>query len=227
MRIGCVPYLNAVPLIQGLRDVRFAPPRALTALFRDGELDVALLPAVEWSDVTAFQPVPGIAIAARGACDSVRVHLRRPLDEVRTVALDPHSLTSNDLARFVLRGRVIEFVESGPADAELTIGDPTLARPAENTLDLAAEWLAETRKPFVFALWLTHEPDRCGFLAEAKAAGLARLEAIAAEEAPRRGIDPERARIYLTERMHYDFGPDERAGLEDFRTWREWYRTGR
>lgn len=227
MRVGCVPYLNAVPLIQGLRDVRLAPPAELARLFHANELDVALLPIVEWFDYGSLQPVPGISIASRGACDSVRVHLRKPLADVRTVALDPHSRTSNELARFVLRHQVIDFVESGPADAELTIGDPTFSRPVENTIDLGEAWFDETHKPFVFALWLTRSPDRCGFLAEAKAAGLARLEAIAAEEAPRRGIDPERARVYLTERMRYDLGPAEMAGIKDFREWREWHWTGR
>lgn len=214
MRVGSVPYLNAVPLIQGLRGVRLAPPAELARLFHAGELDVALLPVVEAFDHPDLRIVPGIAIASRGACDSVRLHVRRT--PIRGFRPDPHSRTSNALARFLFPG--------DGDDAELTIGDPTFARPTENTIDLGEAWFERTGLPFVFAVWLTREPERCGFLAEAKAAGLARLETIAAEEAPRRGIDPERARIYLTERMRYDLGPDEQAGMERFR---RWYRSER
>jgi hypothetical protein len=44
IRIGSVPYLNAVPLTWGLeREIVFLPPSQLGLAIREGELDVALL----------------------------------------------------------------------------------------------------------------------------------------------------------------------------------------
>lgn len=224
IRFGCVPYLNAVPLIVGL-DARLAPPRELAVLHHSGERDVSLLPVVELFDHPELTHVPGIAIASRGAADSVRLFLKVPLDQVRTVALDPHSRTTNALVRVLFERkyrRDVSFSDDG--DAAVTIGDRTFGMSGES-LDLGQEWFDLTGKPFVFAVWMhrRNHPQAAEIrrrLEEAKRAGLSRLSAIAAEEAPRRGLSIERARDYLTRKIRYDLGEEELEGMELFRQWR-------
>ena len=65
LRIGCVPYLNAKPLIEGLEGLCLKPPADLVGLLVSGRLDVALLPSVEVL-LRNLDSVPGIAIASPG-----------------------------------------------------------------------------------------------------------------------------------------------------------------
>ncbi len=172
LRLGCVPFLNAKPLIAGLegrRDVRivFAPPSRLAGLLRRGWVDAALLPVVDCFREPGFRPVAGVGIVARGKAGSVRLLLRRPVREVRTLALDRNSHTSNALARVWLAGRhgVRPRVSTwDPArtpfgrlrtDAAVVIGDNAF-RPEMRgivSIDLAEAWRRWTGLPFVFAVW--------------------------------------------------------------------------
>ena len=224
IRYGCVPYLNAVPLIEGLQP-RLAPPRELAGMHHSGELDVSLLPVVELFDHPELTHVPDIAIASRGAADSVRLFLKVPLERVRTVGLDPHSRTTNALVRVLFARkyrRAVTFADDG--DAVVTIGDRTFGMTGES-LDLGQEWFDLTGKPFVFAVWMHRKGHAQASeihrrLTEAKRAGLQRLDSIAAEEAPRRGLSIERARDYLTRKIRYTLGAEELEGMELFRQWR-------
>ena len=48
LRIGCVPYLNARPLVRGIEEhVTFEVPALLADRFAGGDYDVALLPVFE------------------------------------------------------------------------------------------------------------------------------------------------------------------------------------
>ena len=84
LRVGAVSYLNAKPLYFGLADA--APevslsmdvPSRLADRLAAGELDVALIPSVEYlrGASLGYEIVPGIAIAARGAVRSVKLFSR-------------------------------------------------------------------------------------------------------------------------------------------------------
>jgi chorismate dehydratase len=231
LRIGCVPYLNAKPLLEGLDGVLLRPPADLVGELVSGRLDVALLPAVEVV-LRGLAHVPGIAIAARGRVDSVLLRHRVPVRDIRRVALDRNSRTSNLLCRILLEerhGLEPRYVVRDPSrrldwrgvDAVLTIGDTSFRREDAPALDLAEEWLAFTGKPFVFALW-AHRPGHPRVreigrvLRAARDRGLAAVGAVARREAAQLGISPAYARRYLTERIHFGLGPAERAGLRRF-----------
>src|SRR6188768_2319647 len=106
-RIGAVSYLNTRPLVfgfeQGLGAERvtlsYDVPSVLAARLDAGELDVALLPVIELARIPDLAIVPGIAIGSFGECRSVLLVARKPLDEIRSVALDPESRTSNALVQ--------------------------------------------------------------------------------------------------------------------------------
>jgi len=130
INIGGVRYLNARPLVYGLENVpgvrlRLEYPRELAPLLRTGEIDAALLPAIEYfrlaaegaerarahragaSDAGApragavFLALPLAAIGSRGAVGSVRLFGYTEPARVRRVLLDAASRTSNALARVI------------------------------------------------------------------------------------------------------------------------------
>lgn len=146
VRIGAVSFLNARPLVYGLeRDprfsVRFDLPSRCADLLHTGEIDLGLIPSIEYLRVPRGRPpygiVPDLAIASRGPVASVAIYTTRDMRDVRSIALDTSSRTSVALVR-VLCARVFGIsprLEShGPdlaamlagSDAALVIGDVAL-----------------------------------------------------------------------------------------------------
>ncbi len=113
VRVGAVSYLNAKPLYYRLDE--FAPgvrlemdlPSRLADRLAAGELDLALIPSVEYLRGAApgYEILPGFAIAARGAVRSVKLFSRVPLGRIERLALDAGSRTSQALARVWLDAR--------------------------------------------------------------------------------------------------------------------------
>src|SRR5947199_503115 len=140
VRIGAVNHLNTKPLIYNLE--RLAPkailsldlPSRLADRLAAGELDVALIPVIEYFRGDGYTVVPGIAIASRGPVLSVTLFSRVPWPQIRHVALDEGSRTSAALAQLLLRQRhgvrpevvplpLERSAEDVDADAVLLIGD--------------------------------------------------------------------------------------------------------
>ncbi len=231
IRVGCVPYLNGRPLIEGLKDVLLRPPAELCDLLDAGELDVATVSSIEVRR-RGWAHVPGIAIASLGKTDSVRLYHRVEVPDIRRVALDPDSRTSNVLARIILGrhyGIRPEYTVRRPSrgvdfrgyDAAVTIGDLSFRPIRVPFMDLGTEWRAFTGRPFVYSLWAHRRGhprarEMAALLHRARERGLARIGAIAAREARRLGLTPRFCRSYLTECLTYDLGPAERAGLRLF-----------
>lgn len=231
LRIGCVPYLNAKPLIEGLPDVLLLPPADLVGRLTSGKLDVALIPSVEVLR-RGLAHVPGIAIASPGRTESVRLYHKVPVPEIRVVALDRNSRTTNMLTRILLEerhGLRPRYVKRDPSkkllldgvDAAVTIGDTSFRREGVPFLDLGSEWRAWSGAPFVFALWAHRKGhprarEIARTLRAAKARGVPRIAEIARRESKRLGLSTSYAARYLTEWITFDLGPAERAGLRKF-----------
>src|SRR3954470_2813699 len=149
LRVGAVSYLNAKPLYYRLEE--FAPevrltmdyPSVLADKLARGELDLALIPSIEYLRGRGYEILPGFAIAARGPVRSVKLFARKPFGEIERLALDEGSRTSQALCRVWLdeahgvRPAVIESlplgvpVEESTADAVLLIGDRAMREPDE------------------------------------------------------------------------------------------------
>jgi len=223
IRVGSVSYLNAAPLTFGLGSaVTMLEPSRLAAELRAGNLDVALVPLMEVLQAPAdtYRIADGVAIGAEHAVYSVYLHHDVPVTEIKTVALDPASKSSVELARLILekfyhlRPRYVAYGD--PADAQLLIGDPAiqyrLAHPEENYLDLATAWRADTGLPFVFAVWALRLPaERAVPVAEqlraAKQIGLASRDSIAQTPFERK---------YLSEHLCYDLGYQQKKAIRLF-----------
>lgn len=113
LKIGCVKYLNARPLIYGWNGaVDFDHPAALCCKLEAGELDAALVSSIEFLQRPEYSIVDSVAIAADGPVYSVFVAHDVPLEEVSRIELDPASKTSVTLFRVLWAQRSLSLPKS-------------------------------------------------------------------------------------------------------------------
>lgn len=120
-RIGCVKYLNTLPLIEGLaanRDVELvsAVPSKLGDMLASGEVDVALVSMVDATrSAVPLAIVPSGGIGCDGPTLTVRVFSQVPPEKITTLHVDTDSHTSVILAQVILakrfgtRVKVVDF----------------------------------------------------------------------------------------------------------------------
>jgi chorismate dehydratase len=142
VRLGAVGYLNARPLVYELErlprfHVRYDVPSECARLLHEGAIDLGLIPSIEYLRGGPYRIVPDVAIASNGPVASVCLYTAKPIDAVRSIAMDTSSRTSVALVQ-VLCARHFkiapEFVHLGPdaaemlsrCDAALIIGDAAL-----------------------------------------------------------------------------------------------------
>jgi chorismate dehydratase len=240
IRVGAVTYLNARPLVVALAEldprleiVTDYPSRLADALC-EGELDVAMIPSIEYARHPEFSIISDACIACDGPVRSVKLYGRVPVEDIQTLALDVGSRTSAALARILLKERfgIVPKIRSlpigvelddMPADAVLMIGDRGMMpvnKPFEFVWDLGEEWSRWTGLPFVFSLWVARPGvDLRGVertLAVARDTGLTRLAEIARREAPLIGIPEADCLSYLRDHLEFRLGRQQRQGLERF-----------
>ncbi len=240
VRIGAVSYLNSKPLIFCLR--RLVPeavicedlPSRLADRLEQGDLDVALVPSIEYFRNPDYVIVSDACIACEGAVRSVNLYSRVPVERIRTLALDEGSRTSAALTQLLLRDRfgvepVIEPLPIGvtaadcSADAMLVIGDRGMFPPDGEyhfVWDMGCQWLQWTGLPFVFAMWIGREDSRLQGVAEvltaARDEGVTRLAEIARQEAPAIGIPEMECLTYFSDHLQFRLREPQRQGLALF-----------
>src|SRR5437773_11735134 len=103
LRVGCVKYLNARPLIRGWQGpVEFDHPSALCKRLANGELDVALVSSFEFLRNPIYRIVNDISISSDGPVYSVVVAHHGDVSEIEEIELDPAAETSGNLLRCLL-----------------------------------------------------------------------------------------------------------------------------
>jgi chorismate dehydratase len=244
-RIGAVSFLNTVPLIHGLegreelRLLRDLPGKLADRLY-EGQIDVGLIPVVEYLRGVGGDIVPGICIGAEGAVHSVKVFSKRPIEEAQTIAVDRGSRSSVALLRILLAElhdhhpdlHTIKPRATDPFldhDSVLVIGDRAMQIPTEGlqVYDLGAMWHEMTGLPFVFAAWVLSESYSEGasnprrdeliqLLHAAKREGLEHLGQLARQLDGREGLSADELERYWRDSIRYDMGERELAGLERF-----------
>ena len=245
LKISAISYLNTAPLMWDFEhgdaradfDIAYTIPSACAEALRVGTADIGIIPAAAYASIPDLSIIPDVAIAARREVRSILLVSKKPIEDVRTVALDTSSMTSVALTKILFEkwlGGARTYSAMAPdldamlgqCDAGLLIGDPALQvdRTRYVTLDLAEEWIARTGKSFVFAFWAVRKQS----LARRNVAAIAEvfqksrdrgltpenLEAIAREWAPRIGLTIEAVRDYLTHNIHYYLDPPCLEGLE-------------
>ena len=242
LRISLVHYLNAAPLgwyfLHGPNRDEFqilpsSPAKCADQLAR-GEVDIGLIPAIEYQRIPDLTVIPDVAVAASHEVRSVILVHRRDRSAIRSVALDTSSRTSVALVKLLLHSRMgihPEFVPHKPQisemlrkhDAALLIGDAALrCSPEEyDFTDLATAWRAWQGLPFVFAFWAcrkgaTLPRDVVDLFVEAKKWGLDRIPEIAQCYSRMLDLPVDFLEGYLRHNLDHYMGQEHRRGLERF-----------
>lgn len=143
--ISIVQYLNTAPLVWGFTngplrgkyDLSFTIPSQCAEDLRAGRADVAIIPAIEYQRIPGLAILPDMAIASKNQVRSLLIVAKKPIEEVKTFALDSSSRSTQALTRILCaeKWRIApQFAEALPdlpemlhnSDAALMIGDPAL-----------------------------------------------------------------------------------------------------
>jgi chorismate dehydratase len=240
-RIAASSYLNTAPLIWSFihgsqRDsvelfTDTAPARCAEMLV-DDEVDIALVPVIEYQRIPEIAIIPDVCVGSRSAVRSVVLVTRRNnLKKVERVALDDSSRTSATLVKIIFReflGFEPEWQTSRPdlksmlmqADAALIIGDPAMKIPPDQfrVFDLATLWHEFTGCGFVFAMWMARKASvaKVGLVdfASARDEGLAHVDEITAEYKPQLGLSNDEIKTYLTDNIAFRMDEEMKKGLK-------------
>jgi chorismate dehydratase len=145
LRISIVQYLNTAPLVWGFTngpllgkyDLSFTVPSQCAEDLRCGRADIAIIPAIEYQRIPGLAILPDMAIASKNQVRSLLIVSRKPIEQVKTFALDSSSRSTQVLTRILCaeKWRITpQFSEALPdlpemlhkAEAALIIGDPAL-----------------------------------------------------------------------------------------------------
>ena len=240
LKVSFIEFLNAVPLGWGLTEGRyrdtldlvFDVPSGCAEHLAADEVDVGLIPVIEYQSIEGLKVLPGISIGARREVKSVLFISRVPLEAVSRVAVDRSSRTSVALLKIILqefyRKDSVEYTAEPPDpermleryDAALLIGNPALhVSDSFLVYDLAHEWYRFTGLPFVFAVWAVRPGVDLGDQAElfylSRAAGLEAIDIVAQQYSERLGLPASEIRDYLNN-LDYFLDDASRRGLETF-----------
>jgi len=145
LRISIVQYLNTAPLVWGFTsgplrgkyDLSFTVPSQCAEQLRTGQADVAIIPAIEYQRIDDLVILPDMAIASKQQVRSLLIIAKKPIDQVKSFALDGSSRSTQTLTRILCAEKwkiAPQFFEVPPdlgamlnqTDAALLIGDPAL-----------------------------------------------------------------------------------------------------
>jgi chorismate dehydratase len=259
LRVSAISFLNTAPLMWDFEhppagdrelldnfEVSYTVPSQCAEQLNAGTADIGIIPSITYATIPGLAVLPDVAIAAKNRVRSILLVLKKPIEQVRSVALDTSSRTSVVLTKILLTKflpdaggdhEAREYVAMAPdldtmlarCDAALLIGDSALTVDfgRYEALDLAEQWRNFTGKPFVFAFWAIRfaSLDRAtpGYelgevFSRSRDHGLepANLDVIAREWAPRLNLTEADVRSYLTENIHYTLDEENAKGLDLF-----------
>ncbi len=149
IRVSIVQFLNTAPLVWGFTngplreqyedryELSFTVPSLCAESLRAGQVDIAIIPAVEYQRIDNLIVLPDMCVAAKNEVRSILVLAKKPIESAQRIALDTDSRSSVALTRLLCGGYwniSPKFIDMPPdpaamlaeADAALLIGDPAL-----------------------------------------------------------------------------------------------------
>lgn len=237
VKVAAISYLNTLPFIYGIKnhpvneqvELIVCTPSEGADLLISGKADLGIVPIAAVPFIPESKFVSDYCIGATGKVASVLLCSGVPLDQIGTLYLDTESRTSVQLARILCRDYwciAPDFTDFNfsretlnPAASYVLIGDKALEHSGKfaYVYDLAAEWIAFRKIPFVFACWITNKKLDPAFLKDFNAAlayGVSHI-AEAVEEADLKFSKPF-ARNYLLNNISYLFDKHKKEGVHDF-----------
>jgi chorismate dehydratase len=261
VRVGHIRFLNCYPLYYGLErrgvlehdrrvdrpgrpgiELRPGVPTELNRWLVRGEIDLGLVSSIAYArDHRRLLLSRYVSISSLGAVDSIQLVTRRPLRDIRSVALTRQSATSITLLKTLFKLRFRQDVAYGDIDgsveqalerhdAALLIGDQGLEalyfpEPGATCHDLGTLWQEWTGLPMVYAVWAAREefartngPELLAVereLVECMDYGRERLDEVVDSAVGRYRFDHDSLTRYFA-LLHYDFTPEYQRGLRRF-----------
>jgi chorismate dehydratase len=214
-----------------VRLVTDTAPARCADLLAHGEVEAALVPIIEYQRIADVLVVPNVCVGSHSAVRSVvLISKYEDLKNVRSVALDDSSRTSQALVKIIFR----EFVGSEPkwesgapnpqlmmerSDAALVIGDPAMKISPKDfhVFDLASLWRRFTDTGFVFAMWMARAGSveavsKLDF-AGARDEGLEQIEKIVSQYENDLPLPREEIRKYLTDNITFHVDESLEKGM--------------
>lgn len=237
IKVGAVSYLNTKPLLFGIERSTLLMdqmelvkdyPSKIAAQLLNNEIDLGLVPVAVVPRMTEYHIVSDYCIGAENEVASVCLFSEVELDKVETILLDYQSRTSVNLCKVLLKNFwkkevVLEDVQEDfshriqGTTAGVLIGDRALRQRDASTYiyDLAAEWKAYTRLPFVFAAWIANKkllPEFITLFNAKNAEGLHNLEEVIRENE----TDYYNLYTYYTHNISYTLTAEKLKGMQLF-----------
>jgi chorismate dehydratase len=180
IKISAVSYTNTKPFIYGIEhddvlqqiDLSLDIPSDCAAKVISGQVDVGLIPVAAIPNVPNANIISDYCIGSVGAVNSVFIFSDVPVHKIRTLRLDSHSRTSNNLAKVLLKFHFKQNVTfstdpEAVTDAIVLIGDRTFGKKDQYAFayDMGQEWMHFTGLPFVYAAWVANKEIPAAFVA--------------------------------------------------------------
>jgi len=235
--VGIVSYLNARPLIYGLKLLPISDeieliedtPARLADLLMYDKIDIGLIPVAAIPQLSKHYIAGNYCIGTETEVASVCLFSEVELNKIERVYLDYQSRSSVALLKWLIREywdihpEIVQAEDDRYRDeikgttAGLVIGDRAFEQRRISTFiyDLASEWRAITGLPFVFAAWISNKPLPATFIQrfnEANAIGLDHIDEIVAGEK----FDLYDLKKYYTLHLSYKLDERKRQGMELF-----------
>ncbi|SMD00861.1 menaquinone biosynthetic enzyme MqnA/MqnD family protein [Pedobacter nyackensis] len=231
IKISAVSYTNTKPFIYGIEhsalldqiDLSLDIPTDCAAKLIGGQVDIGLIPVAAIPLVPNANIVADYCIGSVGAVNSVFIFSKVPVEEIKTVRLDSHSRTSNNLAKVLLKFHFRQSVNYHTNDIEDTdafvlIGDRTFGRKDEfaYSYDMGQEWMNFTGLPFVYAAWVANKAIPQAFINdfnEALSFGLSKRRVLLEELPKLANFDLD---DYLMHKLDFELTDKKREALTLF-----------
>ncbi|WP_316800406.1 menaquinone biosynthesis protein [Pedobacter frigidisoli] len=231
IKISAVAYTNTKAFIYGIKhsdiinkiDLSLDIPSDCAAKVISGEVDMGLMPVAAIPLVPNANIVADYCIGSDGAVNSVFIFSDVPVESIKTLRLDSHSRTSNNLAKVLLKfywKQDVEFTTDTTAktDAIVLIGDRTFGRKNDFAFvyDMGQEWKNFTGLPFMYAAWVANKEIPKEFKNEFNAAlklGLDHRQDVLRELPRTDNFDLE---DYLYHKLQFEVTDDRKKALNRF-----------
>ena len=231
IKISAVAYTNTKAFIYGLEhsdiinkiDLSLDIPSDCASKVISGEVDMGLMPVAAIPFVPNAKIVANYCIGSDGAVNSVFIFSNVPIEEIKTLKLDAHSRTSNNLAKVLLKfywKKDLDFTtdQAVDTDALVLIGDRTFGRKDDFAFayDMGEEWKKFTGLPFMYAAWVANKEISNEFKAEFNAAlkfGLDHRQEVLKDLPQTKNFDLE---DYLYHKLQFDATEERKQAMNLF-----------
>jgi len=242
--LGRVSFINCDPVFYSLEErwqILPAPPTWLTGHLLRQDCLTAPIPTADYaanSDILRL--IPDLGIISSGRVGSVLLFGRRPLEQMRDIALPSDSSSSKSLLKWILAKRSLDprLVEMGPdldtmlgsCDGALLIGNRALSssinHPDLVQLDLGQTWCELVNLPMVFGVFAARSDSPIELIKEAYNDMISQYElfeknprirsAVVRGASEKIGLDGERTELYFQQEVSNRLDEKSKLGLSRF-----------